>query len=79
MAERYPVVGNYPILEFFTYEHLPPQLAAVSKQFCQLARELAAGETLAPQEVAAGLRHLLEAKDCFVRAEAATVDLREVR
>jgi len=28
---------NFPILCFFTYEHLPESLQAVSKPFCELA------------------------------------------
>lgn len=55
------------ILRFFAYEHLPPHLQAVSKPIGDLAREMAA--TLPPgAEASAGLRKLLEAKDCLVRA-----------
>jgi hypothetical protein len=59
---------GYPILQFFDYEHLPPHLQAVSKPIGDLARQMA--ETL-PEgaETAAGLRKLLEAKDCLVRAK----------
>jgi hypothetical protein len=56
-----------PILKYFDYEHLPLKLQAVSKPFGDLAREMAA--TLPPSaELSAGLRKLLEAKDCLVRA-----------
>lgn len=56
-----------PILRFFVYEHLPPHLQAVSKPIGDLAREMAT--TLPPSaELSAGLRKLLEAKDCLVRA-----------
>ncbi len=56
-----------PILRFFAYEHLPPHLQVVSKPIGDLAREMAA--TLPPSaETTAGLRKLLEAKDCLVRA-----------
>lgn len=60
-------MDTYPILDFFKYEHLPPHLAAVSKPFCMLAHQMAS--TL-PRcaETSAGLRKLLEAKDCAVRA-----------
>lgn len=55
------------ILKFFTYEHLPEHLQAISQPVYQLAQAMA--HTL-PQnaELTTGLRKLLEAKDCFVRA-----------
>ncbi len=58
------------ILCFFDYEHLPPHLQEVSKPFGDLARDIAARNegSLAGAEVTAGLRKLLEAKDCVVRA-----------
>lgn len=59
---------RFPILAFFRYEHLPAHLAERSKPFCDLARDLAGKETKHPAELAAGLRKLLEAKDCLVRA-----------
>lgn len=56
-----------PMLQFFAYEHLPPQLQAISKPFGDLARNMV--ETLPRNpERTAGLRKLLEAKDCAVRA-----------
>lgn len=58
---------SYPILEFFKYEHLPPHLQAVSKPFCELAYLMTESLPDGP-EVSAGLRKLLEAKDCAVRA-----------
>lgn len=59
----------YPILEYFRYEHLPPALQEISQPFSELAYEMALGDAgrTAP-ECAAGLRKLLEAKDCMVRA-----------
>ena len=54
------------ILRHFAFGHLPPELQAVSKPFHDLAQELA-GKLDGP-ELTAGLRKLLEAKDCFVRA-----------
>lgn len=57
------------IIRFFEYKHLPEHLQAVSKPFCDLANamveHLPDTET---EEVNAGLRFLLLAKDCFVRA-----------
>jgi len=56
------------ILKFFAYEHLPPRLQAVSKPIGDLAREMASTLPI-DAETTTGLRKLLEAKDCFVRAE----------
>ena len=59
---------KYPILQFFTFVHLPQHLQEISEPFCALAYQMA--NTL-PEgaETAAGLRKLLEAKDCAVRAK----------
>lgn len=55
------------IMRFFDYQHLPEQLQRVSRDLCDVARKL--DEQLpASAEKSAGLRKLLEAKDCFVRA-----------
>lgn len=56
-----------PILKYFEYSHLPPALQAISAPLCQLAQTL---DSMLPDgaEKSAGLRKLLEAKDCFVRA-----------
>lgn len=54
------------LLKFFAWKHLPPHLAAVSQPFGELAEKLAAD--LDGPELTAGLRKLLEAKDCCVRA-----------
>jgi hypothetical protein len=56
-----------PIMEFFKYEHLPERLQKVSKPIGDLARMI---DDSVPDcaEKSAGLRKLLEAKDCFVRA-----------
>jgi hypothetical protein len=55
------------LLRYFAWEHLPPKLQAVSRPIGELARQMA--ETLPPgPEVTTGLRKLLEAKDCLVRA-----------
>lgn len=60
--------GSQPaILKYFAYQHLPEKLQAVSKPFHDLAHALIA-TTAQGAEQSAGLRKLLEAKDCFVRA-----------
>ena len=55
------------IMKFFAYKHLPENLQEISAPLCLVAekydRELKPGA-----EKSAGLRKLLEAKDCFVRA-----------
>lgn len=54
------------MLQFFSYSHLPEQLQAISKPFCELAQRVV--ETL-PQnaERTVCVRKLLEAKDAAVR------------
>lgn len=59
---------RFPILRHFAYEHLPLDLQRVSKGFCDLAWLFGGMDTTEPAEMASGLRKLLEAKDCFVRA-----------
>ena len=55
------------IVEYFEYKHLPEHLQVVSKPFGELANAM--NENLADgPEKSAGLRKLLEAKDCMVRA-----------
>jgi hypothetical protein len=56
-----------PLLQFFTYDHLREELRAVALPFSVLAHWIV--DTLPDNdERAAGLRKLLEAKDCAVRA-----------
>jgi hypothetical protein len=55
------------LLQFFEYEHLPQALQDVSAPCADLAEEMTASLLDGP-ELTAGLRKLLEAKDCFVRA-----------
>ncbi len=56
------------ILQYFTFDHLPPKLMEVSKPFCLLAVELANDPALDGPELTVCLRKLLEAKDSAVRA-----------
>ena len=54
-------------IKFFEYTHLPLALQEVCKPIVQLAKLME--ETLPDgPEKSAGMRKLLEAKDCFVRA-----------
>ena len=57
-----------PIIKYFEYGHLPPVLQEVSGPICDLAKQIDA-ELPECAEKSAGLRKLLEAKDCFVRAK----------
>lgn len=56
-----------PLLQFFTYTHLPGNLQAVSKPFCDLAHQMVNDLPRNPERTTA-LRKLLESKDCAVRA-----------
>lgn len=56
-----------PIMQYFRYKHLPEHLQAVSKPIGELAEAMDASLPDGAEK-SAGLRKLLEAKDCFVRA-----------
>lgn len=57
-----------PIMKYFEFGHLPESLQGVSGDVfglaCSMEAQLPDGA-----EKSAGLRKLLEAKDCFVRAK----------
>lgn len=54
-------------IKWFEYLHLPPALHEIAQPICNLAHQM---EDALPDgaEKSAGMRKLLEAKDCFVRA-----------
>lgn len=55
------------MMQFFAFAHLPAHLQAISRPFGELAQQMV--DTLPSNaERTAGLRKLLEAKDCAVRA-----------
>lgn len=56
------------IMKYFQFDHLPQDLQSVSKPIAELAIAM---DTTLPDgpEKSAGLRKLLEAKDCFVRSK----------
>lgn len=58
------------LLQFFEFEHLKPDLQAISKPFHDLAHQMSAVLPIiaANPERTMMLRKLLEAKDCAVRA-----------
>ena len=56
------------IMKYFEYSHLPENLQEVSKPIGDLAKSM--NDSLPDgAEKSAGLRKLLEAKDCLVRAK----------
>lgn len=64
LANRHP--GTVAVAKHFAYGHLPEHLQAVSKPCHELVEQMLAVLPDGP-ELTAGLRKLLEAKDCFVR------------
>lgn len=60
-------VSQEAILKYFRYLHLPPALQAKSYPWAQKARWVLDNVPRCAER-SAGLRKLLEAKDCFVRA-----------
>lgn len=76
MAEMKPitikVVPDYsdvtnPVMKYFKYDHLQGELQDVSKLVAVTAHAVNQCLPNGPEK-SAGLRKLLEAKDCFVRA-----------
>lgn len=62
---RHP--GVVSIMAFFAWGHLPPNLMTPSRLVSEVAWEMVDNIPDSP-ELVAGLRKLLESKDCFVRA-----------
>ena len=56
------------MLQFFAYSHLPEHLQGISKPFADMAKRICDTIPSNPERTA-GLRKLLEAKDCIVRAQ----------
>ena len=54
-------------IQYFKYDHLLPKLQEVSKPIAELAELMERSLPDGPEK-SAGMRKLLEAKDCFVRA-----------
>jgi hypothetical protein len=63
-TDRHPSVAHFEPL--FDYGHLPPHLQLISQPFAVLALSLLNQLRDGP-ELSAGLRKLVEAKDCAVR------------
>jgi hypothetical protein len=56
-----------PMLQFFQYTHLPAQLQAISRPWCEMAEHVTRTLPANPERTVA-LRKLLEGKDAAVRA-----------
>lgn len=65
MSDRHPSVVH--LYRYFSYDHLPPRLQAVSRHFAVTA-DLVLQSLPDSPELTMCLRKLLEAKDCAVRA-----------
>jgi hypothetical protein len=61
------------IARYFSYDHLHPSLQAISGPCHDLAEAMISNLPDSP-ELTTGLRKLLEAKDCFVRAALGPLD-----
>jgi hypothetical protein len=61
-------VPTEPILQFFSWQHLPETLQQVSRPFCELAMDIVGKLPRNPERTVA-LRKLIESKDAAVRAK----------
>jgi hypothetical protein len=68
VSQRHP--STQQVAMWFTYEHLDEPARFTSARCAHLAEQMMADLPDSP-ELTAGLRKLLEAKDCFVRASIA--------
>ncbi len=66
-----------PMLQFFSYKHLPEPLALISANFKALAVYIVNELPRNPERTVA-LRKLLEAKDCAVRSQLYKEDKRPI-
>lgn len=60
------------IAAWFDHDHLPHGPARAVSAMCEVLADEVIGGTPDSAELTAGLRKLLEAKDCFVRAALGT-------
>jgi hypothetical protein len=72
IASRHPATGG--IARWFAWDHLRPGLPQDVSKMCGLLAEGMLDAIEDSPELTAGLRKLLEAKDCFVRAALDVVD-----
>ena len=62
---------NEPMLRWFDWSHLRPGIVRGMSSHCQGLAAIVVNTLPSSAERTAGLRKLLEAKDCFVRAAIA--------
>ena len=66
---------KYELLSYFNYDHLPEDLQSVSKPCHDLAHQMTNKAVHCESyQLIAGLKRLLEAKDCFVRVALSSRD-----
>ena len=63
-------MDDEPMLQWFSWDHLPPHLQAVSRKFWAVSNELVEILPRTPERTVA-LRKLLESKDAAVRCAVA--------
>lgn len=68
-ADRHP--STLQVLQWFDFDHLPKGLVRLTSQQAANLAELMVANLPDGPELTAGLRKLLEAKDCFVRSQVA--------
>lgn len=73
--ERHP--STVSIMKWFKSDHLPDRLKMIATPIREVAETLASRLPDGP-ELTAGLRKLVEAKDCMVRAELDRDDARYI-
>jgi hypothetical protein len=66
LSNRHP--GTAGIARYFTFDHLPAGPLRDTSEACHNLADGMIGRLPDGPELTAGLRKLLEAKDCFVRA-----------
>ena len=66
LTGRHP--GTVAVARYFAYDHLPEGVLRNTSAHCYRLAEFMAETLPDGPELTAGLRKLLEAKDCFVRA-----------
>ncbi len=72
MTNRHPSVEA--ITRFFEYSHLPDELKRIVASCTSLKNDMLIQIQEDDPELIMGLRKLLEAKDCFVRAKVAELN-----
>lgn len=66
--DKEELIKENPILQYFAYQHLPPALQKISKEFYCIAWEVIIANIPRSPERTVALRKLLESKDAAVRA-----------